>query len=159
MAKKVDSFNVFIFIYSDPPSRITSAIDTPSRILKMDISLNELSSLEHEAFIPLQNLRDLNASLNKITKYVHLYMKHFDSIFFFIFKKIYVCKMDLYHQITIYFPASLNHFLDTLLRAVKKNHLLEKQYFNEVYLFQIHWDRGIKKTLFFESIPQFHISY
>lgn len=55
---------------SDPPSRITSAIDTPSRILKMDISLNELSSLEHEAFIPLQNLRDLNASLNKITKFI-----------------------------------------------------------------------------------------
>lgn len=42
---------------------------------------------------------------------------------------------------------------------IKKNHLFEKQYFNEVYLFQIHWDRGIKETLFFESIPQFHISY
>lgn len=71
-----------------------------------------------------------------------------------------MCKMDLYHHADNHiFSASLNHFLDTLLRAVKKNHLLEKQYFNEVYLFQIHWDRGIKETLFFESIPQFHISY
>lgn len=40
-----------------------------------------------------------------------------------------------------------------------KNQLLERQYLNEVYLFQIHWDRGVKETLFFESIPQFHISH
>lgn len=63
------------------------------------------------------------------------------------------------------FSCISKSFLDTLLKAVlsfnmfKKNHLFEKQYFNEVYLFQIHWDRGIKETLFFESIPQFHISY
>lgn len=42
-------------------------------------------------------------------------------MFFFIFKKIYVCKMDLYHHADNHiFSASLNHFLDTLLRAVKK---------------------------------------
>nr|XP_022317515.1 uncharacterized protein LOC111120823 [Crassostrea virginica]XP_022317516.1 uncharacterized protein LOC111120823 [Crassostrea virginica]XP_022317517.1 uncharacterized protein LOC111120823 [Crassostrea virginica]XP_022317518.1 uncharacterized protein LOC111120823 [Crassostrea virginica] len=55
---------------SEPQPRLSSVIDTPSRILKMDISLNELSSLEHESFLPLQNLRELNASLNKISKFI-----------------------------------------------------------------------------------------
>ncbi|XP_048761100.1 toll-like receptor Tollo [Ostrea edulis] len=64
---------VYSFHWGDerePLSRLSSVIDTPSRILKMDISLNELSSLEHESFIPFQNLRELNASLNKINKFI-----------------------------------------------------------------------------------------
>ncbi|KAK3090435.1 hypothetical protein FSP39_011833 [Pinctada imbricata] len=50
--------------------RLSSVIDAPSRILKLDVSLNELSALDHEGLSPLRNLRELNASLNKIKKFI-----------------------------------------------------------------------------------------
>ena len=49
---------------------MASIIETPSRILRLDLSLNELKALDHAGLKPYKNLRDLNASLNRINKWV-----------------------------------------------------------------------------------------
>ncbi|XP_069126733.1 protein phosphatase 1 regulatory subunit 7-like [Argopecten irradians] len=43
--------------------------DVQRRIIKIDLSLNELTALEHDGFVPFKNVRELNASLNRITKF------------------------------------------------------------------------------------------
>lgn len=52
--------------------RLTSVLDTPSRILRLDVSLNDLTFLHHEWLAPFRNLRALDASINQI--------KHFQGI-------------------------------------------------------------------------------
>lgn len=53
---------------SGPLPRLANITDTPSRILKLDLSLNELIALEHEGLLPFKQVRELNASLNRINK-------------------------------------------------------------------------------------------
>ncbi|CAH1774998.1 unnamed protein product [Owenia fusiformis] len=53
-----------------PKPKVVSVVETPSKILYMDISLNDLSELDHAGLAPLRNLRALNASLNRITRFV-----------------------------------------------------------------------------------------
>jgi hypothetical protein len=48
---------------------MASIIEVPSRIVRLDLSLNELAVLDHAGLRPYRNLRELNASLNKISKY------------------------------------------------------------------------------------------
>lgn len=50
--------------------RMSSVLETPSRIVRLDLSLNELTSLEHSGLLPFSNLRELNASLNRISKFI-----------------------------------------------------------------------------------------
>ncbi|KAH9504657.1 hypothetical protein Btru_062521 [Bulinus truncatus] len=46
--------------------RWSSATETPSKVIKLDTSLNELTSLTHDSLLPFKNLRCLDASLNQI---------------------------------------------------------------------------------------------
>ncbi|KAL8606509.1 hypothetical protein ACOMHN_037740 [Nucella lapillus] len=55
-----------------PAPRMASVLDAPTRILRLDISLNELPILHHDWLMPFRNLRALDASLNQI--------KHFQGI-------------------------------------------------------------------------------
>ncbi|KAK6186151.1 hypothetical protein SNE40_008246 [Patella caerulea] len=48
------------------PPRLAKLTETPSKILYLDISLNELISLTSEGLLPFRNLRVLDASLNQI---------------------------------------------------------------------------------------------
>lgn len=62
---------IFVYIYinlSGPLPRLANITDTPSRILKLDLSLNELTALEHDGLLPFRQVRELNASLNRINK-------------------------------------------------------------------------------------------
>ena len=61
---------IFYYFCSGQLPRMASVLETPSRIVRLDLSLNELTALEHSSLQPLYNLRELNASLNRITKYV-----------------------------------------------------------------------------------------
>ncbi|XP_071120540.1 uncharacterized protein [Mytilus edulis] len=64
---------VFNFKWGDesgPLPRLANITDTPSRILKLDLSLNELIALEHEGLLPFKQVRELNASLNRINKFI-----------------------------------------------------------------------------------------
>ncbi|XP_021358652.1 uncharacterized protein LOC110453809 isoform X2 [Mizuhopecten yessoensis] len=47
----------------------SSATDVQRRIIKLDLSLNELTALEHESLAHFKNVRELNASLNRVTKF------------------------------------------------------------------------------------------
>ncbi|KAK7495942.1 hypothetical protein BaRGS_00012932 [Batillaria attramentaria] len=55
-----------------PAPRLASVLDAPSRIVRLDISLNDLTFLHHEWLAPFRNLRALDASINQI--------KHFQGI-------------------------------------------------------------------------------
>lgn len=55
---------------SGPLPRLANITDTPSRILKLDLSLNELTALEHDGLLPFRQVRELNASLNRINKFI-----------------------------------------------------------------------------------------
>ncbi|XP_060584547.1 internalin I-like [Ruditapes philippinarum] len=52
-----------------PLPRMASIIEVPSRIVRLDLSLNELAVLDHAGLRPYRNLRELNASLNKISNF------------------------------------------------------------------------------------------
>ncbi|KAK3595288.1 hypothetical protein CHS0354_010898 [Potamilus streckersoni] len=66
---------------SGPLPRLASIIETPSRIVRLDLSLNELTALENENLIPFKKLRDLNASLNRINKFSGIeVLKHLCSL-------------------------------------------------------------------------------
>lgn len=57
--------------------RMASIIEVPSRIIRLDLSLNELTVLEHSGLKPYRNLRELNASLNKISNFTGIeVLKH-----------------------------------------------------------------------------------
>ncbi|KAK7101209.1 leucine-rich repeat-containing protein 40-like isoform X2 [Littorina saxatilis] len=49
-----------------PAPRLASVLDAPTRILKIDVSLNDLSFLHEEWLEPFKNLRALDVSLNQI---------------------------------------------------------------------------------------------
>ena len=49
-----------------PAPRLASVLDAPTRILHIDVSLNDLSFLHHDWLLPFRNLRALDASLNQI---------------------------------------------------------------------------------------------
>ena len=51
---------------------MSSVLESPSKIVRLDLSLNELTALEHMGLQPFYNLRELNASLNRINKYVSI---------------------------------------------------------------------------------------
>lgn len=53
---------------SDPASNPASITHQPSRILVLDLSLNDLSTLDHVGLAPLKQLRVINASFNHIEK-------------------------------------------------------------------------------------------
>ncbi|ELT96817.1 hypothetical protein CAPTEDRAFT_205149 [Capitella teleta] len=55
---------------SDPAKIAASIGDQPSRILQLDISLNDLRTLSHEGLAPLKQLRSINASLNNIHDFI-----------------------------------------------------------------------------------------
>lgn len=55
---------------SGPLPRMASIIEVPSRVVRLDLSLNELTILEHKGLKPYRNLRELNASLNKISNFI-----------------------------------------------------------------------------------------
>lgn len=66
---------------SGPLPRLANITDTPSRILKLDVSLNELIALEHEGLLPFKQVRELNASLNRINKFIGIeVLKHLYSL-------------------------------------------------------------------------------
>jgi hypothetical protein len=46
--------------------RMASALDAPMRVLRLDVSLNNLTFLHHDWLLPFRNLRTLDASLNQI---------------------------------------------------------------------------------------------
>ncbi|KAI8495886.1 hypothetical protein Bbelb_263020 [Branchiostoma belcheri] len=46
-----------------------SIVDQPTRCLKVDVSLNELQSLQHKELLPFSRLYCLDASLNRITTF------------------------------------------------------------------------------------------
>ncbi|XP_041359802.1 protein phosphatase 1 regulatory subunit 7-like [Gigantopelta aegis] len=52
-----------------PQPRLVSVLEMPSRILRMDLGLNELVSLSHDGLLPFRNLRSLDASLNQISSF------------------------------------------------------------------------------------------
>lgn len=54
----------------DVVSRYSTAISTPSRILRLNLSLNELTVLEHDSLKPFRYLRELDASLNRIHQFM-----------------------------------------------------------------------------------------
>jgi len=47
---------------------MASIIEVPSRIVRLDLSLNELTVLEHAGLKQFKHLRELNASLNRVSK-------------------------------------------------------------------------------------------
>ncbi|XP_076463213.1 uncharacterized protein LOC143295412 isoform X2 [Babylonia areolata] len=49
--------------------RMAAPLDAPSRILRLDISLNELAVLHPDWLMPFRNLRALDASLNQIKQF------------------------------------------------------------------------------------------
>lgn len=51
-------------------SRFSTAISTPCRILRLNLSLNELTVLEHDSLKPFRFLRELDASLNRINQFL-----------------------------------------------------------------------------------------
>ncbi|XP_005105872.2 uncharacterized protein LOC101861384 [Aplysia californica] len=51
---------------SVPAPRLSSVLETPSKIVRLDVSLNELTSLSHDGLLPFRNLRALDASLNQL---------------------------------------------------------------------------------------------
>ena len=55
---------------------MASVLESPSRIVRLDLSLNELTALDHAGLKPFHNLRELNASLNRISKYVYFIVLH-----------------------------------------------------------------------------------
>lgn len=67
------------FKWATESGRAGAAADVQNRIIKVDLSLNELTALEHEGLAPFRNVRELNASLNRLTKFIgvevfkHLY--------------------------------------------------------------------------------------
>ena len=58
----------FIPYFSGPLPRMASIIEVPSRIVRLDLSLNELTVLEHAGLKQFKHLRELNASLNRVSK-------------------------------------------------------------------------------------------
>lgn len=65
VSKTNDNNDIFIF-YRDPAPRLSSVLETPSKIIRLDVSLNELKSIPHDGLLPFRNLRALDASLNQI---------------------------------------------------------------------------------------------
>lgn len=55
---------------SGPLPRMSSVLESPSKIVRLDLSLNELTALEHMGLQPFYNLRELNASLNRINNFI-----------------------------------------------------------------------------------------
>jgi len=53
---------------------MASIIEVPSRIVRLDLSLNELTVLEHAGLKQFKHLRELNASLNRVSKWVWVYI-------------------------------------------------------------------------------------
>ncbi|WAR23775.1 INLI-like protein [Mya arenaria] len=49
--------------------RMASITEVPSRVVRLDLSLNELTVLEHAGLKPFRYLRELNASLNKVSNF------------------------------------------------------------------------------------------
>ncbi|XP_074641845.1 uncharacterized protein LOC141899437 [Tubulanus polymorphus] len=47
--------------------KVTSPIDQPSKILHLDISVNDIRILDYDGLVHFHNLRSLNASINRIT--------------------------------------------------------------------------------------------
>jgi hypothetical protein len=60
----------FSYPISDSGKTAASITEQPSRILVLDVSLNDLRCLPHEGLRPLKQLREVNASLNHIYEYV-----------------------------------------------------------------------------------------
>ncbi|XP_035662365.1 protein phosphatase 1 regulatory subunit SDS22-like [Branchiostoma floridae] len=54
---------------SSSSSTPVSIVDQPARCLKVDVSLNELQSLQHKELLPFSRLYALDASLNRITTF------------------------------------------------------------------------------------------
>ncbi|KAK1166946.1 leucine-rich repeat-containing protein 23-like isoform X1 [Acipenser oxyrinchus oxyrinchus] len=56
----------YSFVFGSEPREQWPVTGHPERILKLDISLNELEELQNESMYPLENLCELNASLNAL---------------------------------------------------------------------------------------------
>ncbi|XP_046578845.1 LOW QUALITY PROTEIN: protein phosphatase 1 regulatory subunit 7-like [Haliotis rubra] len=56
--------------------RQPSVLDAPERILRLDVSLNELGFLPHDSLLPFRNLRELDASLNKLKNFQGIEVLH-----------------------------------------------------------------------------------
>lgn len=65
-----ESINLLCCHFRGPIPRMASVVEVPSRVVRLDLSLNELTFLEHAGLKPFKHLRELNASLNKISKCV-----------------------------------------------------------------------------------------
>ncbi|GFO03192.1 protein phosphatase 1 regulatory subunit 7 [Plakobranchus ocellatus] len=49
-----------------PAPRLSSVLETPSKIVRLDLSLNELTSVPHDGLAPFRNLRALDVSINQL---------------------------------------------------------------------------------------------
>ncbi|CAL1539607.1 unnamed protein product [Lymnaea stagnalis] len=93
-----------------PVPRVASVLEMPSKIIKFDVSLNELTSLSHDALVPFRNLRSLDASLNQL--------RHFQGIE--VLEHLYT--LNLSHNMIKRVDALLNsHSLREL--NVSNNHI------------------------------------
>ncbi|KAK3781060.1 hypothetical protein RRG08_046363 [Elysia crispata] len=52
-----------------PAPRLSSVLETPSKIVRLDLSLNELTSIPHDGVAPFRNLRALDVSLNQLRNF------------------------------------------------------------------------------------------
>ena len=52
--------------FRDAPKKYSSVTKTPSRILVIDLSLNELQTIDHEPFENFRNLKVLDISTNRL---------------------------------------------------------------------------------------------
>ncbi|XP_064606254.1 uncharacterized protein LOC135471118 [Liolophura sinensis] len=75
---------VYGFVWGSDSSRsdrFKDVVEMPSRVCVLDLSLNELSSLEYDSLAPLSNLRALDASLNRISSVTGIeQLKHLHTL-------------------------------------------------------------------------------
>ena len=57
---------MILIYYSDAPKKYSSVIKTPSRILVIDLSLNDLQTIDHGPFENFRNLKVLDISTNRL---------------------------------------------------------------------------------------------